>query len=145
MSDELKNFYRVEARDYHSVRYGSWYGQVFAGLHHDILRQVLDNLPREARILDVATGTGHSLDVLQYAGKDIYATDLTMEMLHACRERIDPRSGINYLASNALSLPFADSTFDLVNSSRFLHLLQKAEQRQVLAELGRVLRPGGYW
>ena len=143
MPEDLKEFYRDEAQHYHAVRYGSWYGRLFAGLHHAVLRQALEKLPVGGRVLDVATGTGHSLDVLQHATKELFATDLTIEMLQACRARFDPQAKICYLASNALCLPFPEATFDLVNSSRFFHLLPKNTQIQALEELSRVLKPGG--
>ena len=143
MSAELKGFYRKEARDYHAIRYGSWYGRVFARLHHALMLDVLEQLPAEGRALDVATGTGHSLEVLHSHAKDLFAVDLTMEMLQSCRARLPAEAAVVYLASNALSLPFRDASFDLVNSSRFLHLLPKPLQQQALIEFGRVLKPGG--
>lgn len=143
MKNEVTKFYGNEAHDYHAVRYGSWYGRLFAQLHHAVLRDTVALLAPEASVLDVATGTGHSLDVLQHAGGARFATDLTIEMLDACRSRIDPMSNIHYVLSDALHLPFPDNSFDFVNSSRFLHLLPKSGQRKVLDELQRVLRPGG--
>jgi ubiquinone/menaquinone biosynthesis C-methylase UbiE len=61
------------------------------------------------------------------------------ELLAQARLRSPP--GVEYLEADATALPFAAGSFDLVCSSRVLHHVARPEL--VLAEMNRVLRPGG--
>jgi ubiquinone/menaquinone biosynthesis C-methylase UbiE len=45
--------------------------------------------------------------------------------------------------ANARFLPFSDHTFDLVISFRFLHLFSMDDQKILLGEMHRVVKPGG--
>lgn len=47
------------------------------------------------------------------------------------------------VCSDARALPFADATFDLVETDFLLQFFDREERRKVLAEWARVLRPGG--
>jgi len=40
-------------------------------------------------------------------------------------------------------LPFSNDTFDVVVSSRFLHLFSETQQQLFVQEMGRILKPGG--
>jgi ubiquinone/menaquinone biosynthesis C-methylase UbiE len=62
-------------------------------------------------------------------------------MMRQARVRADSRA--LFVESDAFRLPFADKVFTLVISTRFLHLLPPGEQKAVLAEMLRVMKPGG--
>lgn len=143
MKKEHSRFYQKEAGRYHELRYGSWYGSIAAEAHHDILREILAGRERPLIILDVACGTGHNIGVLSEAGDLVVACDLTPEMMEMARKRLGPRRNVHYLRGDAFQIPFLDNTFDVVTSSRFLHLLDDSRQKKVLLEILRVLKPGG--
>ena len=102
-----------------------------------------------ARVLDAGCGTGlltlALLRVLRRPAK-ITAVDLSGRSLQTARRAVrklgaDPRHKISFVRANALSLPFPADSFDLVVTSGVLEYLPL---REGLAELSRVLAPGGY-
>ena len=100
--------------------------------------------PRYGRVLEVGAGTGFFLLNLHQAGfvEHAYACDISPGMLAACRGNAD-RLGIPLVtaAGDAEAIPFRDGAFDLVVGHAFLHHLP--DPRAALAEIRRVLRPGG--
>lgn len=92
-------------------------------------------------VLEVAIGTGRNLD-LYPPGVDLTGLDYSPAMLAIARERaralglrVDLRDG------DAHALPFADASFDTVVCT--LGLCSVHDDRRAVAELVRVLRPGG--
>ena len=140
---DYQQFYSDEASGYDSRRYGSAYGTLFRRLQRAaVVRALADVGAPPVRILDVATGTGQMLPVLRAAGATVVASDLTVAMLGEAR-RILGNSGIAYCVGDAFSLPYASGRFDVVASSRFLHLFDIAGQGALIREMARVLAPGG--
>lgn len=88
------------------------------------------------RALDLGCGTGLNLDKLaQYARPT--GTDFSEEALHFCLER-----GHTSLAkADAAALPFPDREFDIITALDVIEHLD--DDHIALAELRRVLRPGG--
>jgi ubiquinone/menaquinone biosynthesis C-methylase UbiE len=101
-------------------------------------------LRRYGRVLEVGAGTGFFLLNLWQAGfvGEAHANDLSPGMLGACAANA-ARLGcaLRTAAGDAESLPYADGTFDLVVGHAFLHHLP--DYRSAIAEMRRVLRPGG--
>ena len=56
-------------------------------------------------------------------------------------ERLEPH-GIDYVHASAGHVPYADGTFDFVTA--FMSLMDMPGLERVLAEIHRVLRPGGF-
>lgn len=135
-----QSFYTDIAGKYHSLRYGGRYGGLFRQLHHEVLDTLLPN-GSTARVLEVACGTGHTTELLQAKGNDYIACDLTNGMLEHARERLGATAQL--VRTNALRLPFPEASFDVVLSTRFLHLFPVERQRLILAEMLRVLKPEG--
>jgi ubiquinone/menaquinone biosynthesis C-methylase UbiE len=98
-------------------------------------------------VLEVAVGTGVVFAELVKAnrsGKN-EGIDLTEAMLEQARRRL-ARLGIRAYRlqrGDASALPFADGSFDLVVNNYMFDLLPEADFAPVLAEMRRVLRPGG--
>ena len=97
---------------------------------------------RGKRILEVGVGAG--TDHLQWAraGCDCFGVDLTDAGIEMTKERL----ALYGLAStlqrvDAETLPFDDGFFDLVYSWGVIH--HSARPERILAEIRRVLRPGG--
>jgi SAM-dependent methyltransferase len=89
-------------------------------------------------ILDCGCGTGHNLTWLRRYGR-AYGIDLTWAGLQFARgrgERLTARA-------SAAQLPFASGRFDLVTSFDVLYALDDETERQAIAEMARVLKPGG--
>ncbi len=96
------------------------------------------------RVLDVATGTGGVALALRAAtGAEITGIDLTARMLDGARQKIARRgeTGVHLVQGRAEDLPFADETFDAVTLTYLLRYV--TDPAATIAELARVLRPGG--
>lgn len=135
-----RTFYDQEATAYESTRYGSPYGRLFRAAHLATLDQVLE--PAQ-KVLDVASGTGQLLPALVKYGQEVVAIDLTPAMLEESRKRHAGEARITYAVGDASRLPYPDHSFDIVASARFLHLFEPHRQAEFIAEMARVLRPGG--
>lgn len=140
LDHQHKSFYTDIAGKYHGLRYGGRYGGLFRQLHHETLDALLPS-DKGSLVLEVACGTGHTTELLQAKAIDYIACDLTPNMLAQARARLGRSSPL--AQANALCLPFAESSFDVVLSTRFLHLFPAERQRLILAEMLRVLKPGG--
>jgi demethylmenaquinone methyltransferase/2-methoxy-6-polyprenyl-1,4-benzoquinol methylase len=106
--------------------------------------RVRDVLKRPgARVLDLACGTGDLLIALEReAGRTLIGSDFCHPMLtfaHAKLERDRLKSVL--VESDALALPFPDSSLDLITIAFGYRNL--ANYRAGLDEMRRVLRPGG--
>jgi demethylmenaquinone methyltransferase / 2-methoxy-6-polyprenyl-1,4-benzoquinol methylase len=93
------------------------------------------------RILDVACGTGDlALTLFEITGAGVVGTDFCRPMLDIAAGKTSGR--IRYVEGDALNLPFRDGTFDVVTIAFGLRNLSNVESG--LAELSRVLKPGGW-
>ena len=95
------------------------------------------------RMLDVATGTGEVLRQLarrRERPREAVGVDASAAMLAHVRT-LPP--GWSVRLADARRLPFGDAEFDVVSASYLLHVLPDADLPLVVAELRRVLRPGG--
>jgi demethylmenaquinone methyltransferase/2-methoxy-6-polyprenyl-1,4-benzoquinol methylase len=98
-----------------------------------------------SRVLDVAAGTGLvSIELAARRNVLVTAIDLSPRMLLHGRRSIRGaglEDRISIVNGRAEQLPFADATFDSVT---FTYLLRYVDDPQAtLAEMARVLRPGG--
>ena len=105
-------------------------------------------LPQDGdRVLEVATGTGVQLSALARRNPSglTIGLELAEGMVIETRNRLstDHLVGVPILRADALRMPFADLSFDLVTNSYMLDLLPRELIPMALKEFGRVLRPGG--
>jgi len=93
--------------------------------------------PAAARILDAGCGTGNNLLHLGRFGSPV-GIDLAEEALVFCRGR-----GVSVARAGLLQLPFVDQSFDLVTSFDVIYHRWVTDDRAAVAEMARVLKPGG--
>jgi ubiquinone/menaquinone biosynthesis C-methylase UbiE len=95
-----------------------------------------------SQVLDLGCGTAQLTDDLrrQWPRATVVGLDLSAEMLAAAQRRLGA-SSIDFVRANSAALPFAEGSFDLVTSSLSYHWYPDAGR--VLAQLARVIRPGG--
>jgi ubiquinone/menaquinone biosynthesis C-methylase UbiE len=93
------------------------------------------------RTLEVAVGTGRNLTAYP-TGVDLVGVDLSSGMLSIARRRSDELGRpIKLCQAAAERLPFPDASFDSVACT--LAVCSVADRRTAIAEMIRVLRPGG--
>ena len=93
-----------------------------------------------ARVLDVACGTGDlSIQLFEGPGARVIGLDFCRPMLEIAARKA---AQIPLVEADALDLPFADRTFEVVTIAFGLRNL--ADTEQGLKELRRVLEPGGW-
>ncbi|MBK9475048.1 MAG: demethylmenaquinone methyltransferase [Tetrasphaera sp.] len=90
------------------------------------------------RVLDIAAGTGTSSEPFADAGVEVVPADFSLGMLRVGHRR---RGDLAFTAADAMRLPFADASFDVVTMS--FGLRNVADPDAALAEFLRVTRPGG--
>jgi SAM-dependent methyltransferase len=115
--------------DYHRAPDPDWdyYPTYLAKL--EVVRQWLDHLPPGTRVLDAGCGEGILVDE--------YASKLGIEGLDENYSSARVRSG------SLMALPYADATFDRAMCLDVLEHLSFDDQPRALAELHRVVKPGG--
>jgi ubiquinone/menaquinone biosynthesis C-methylase UbiE len=113
-------------------------------------RRVLElAAPRDGEdVLEVATGTGVQLVRLAQArdGGRTVGVELAEGMVNQTRRRLAAAGlaeRVELIQGNALELPFAEASFDLLVNSYMLDLLPRDDIPRAVAEFERVLRPGG--
>jgi SAM-dependent methyltransferase len=92
------------------------------------------------RILDAGCGSGPLLAALRDRGATVAGFDRSAGMLEVARRRLGDDGDLR-VAELGGPLPFPDGVFDDVTASLVLHYLK--DWGPALAELRRVLRPGG--
>jgi ubiquinone/menaquinone biosynthesis C-methylase UbiE len=95
-----------------------------------------------ARVLDVATGGGHTALALAGVARHVTAYDVTEPMLRAARGLLRERgAAAAFVAGDVEALPFRDGVFDVVTCRIAAHHF--ASVPGAVREVRRVLRPGG--
>lgn len=101
---------------------------------------------RGREVLDVGCGTGViSLLALEKGAAKVVCSDISgymLEMGRAKAQRLGYGDRMDFRRMDAESLPFANASFDLVMSGMALGIIPDSEK--AVAEMVRVLRPGGY-
>lgn len=153
-----------DIRSFWKALYDSLYDDVDSGLTREALLQGLDDLEdmfrfrehmavvempldqlRGKRVLEIGPGAGgHSALFAKY-GAIMTSLDITFDRARATGAKFrlmgELAEGCAALQGDSEMLPFADDTFDIVYSNGVLH--HTADTEQAIAEVKRVLKPGG--
>lgn len=105
------------------------------------------DIRENSHVLDIACGTGTTSFFLndKYNCK-VTGIDIDEILINKAKSKLykdNLNRKIDFKLGNALKLPFADNTFDVVISQAFFVLVE--EQELALSEIYRVLKPGGYF
>ena len=127
-------------------RWASVYVVVFGIISAPARRRAIDlvNLLPGGRVLEVGVGTGLALPSYN-AGKRITGIDLSTEMLERARERVAEQCLNNVealLELDAEETGFPDASFDIAVAMFVASVVP--HPKQLLAEMRRVVRPGGH-
>lgn len=110
------------------------------GLHRHWKRELvrMAKVQRGERALDLCTGTGDLAIRLKSEGAEVIGSDFSAGMLAQAKKRAPE---LEWVEADALHLPFATATFDLVTIGYGLRNLPDFEAG--IREMGRILKPGG--
>ncbi|MDH5717209.1 MAG: class I SAM-dependent methyltransferase [Spirochaetia bacterium] len=97
----------------------------------------------ENRILEIACGTGSLYLILKNIYYNLYALDISLEML----KKLSQKGGKNLLAADMKKLPFGKNTFKAIISTHdsINYMLKKTNLDEHFCETSRVLEPKGYY
>ena len=124
---------------------GAWtmWGADMRRMFADVAR--IADTPAGTSVLDIPCGGGLALRVLRPGQPVRYvAADVSPYMLQRARDeaaRMQVQDAIEFVEADVTALEFDDASFDLCVTYNGLHCLP--DPRGALAELTRVLRPGG--
>lgn len=93
------------------------------------------------RTLELGAGTGANLDLYPGSVTELVLSEPDPHMVRKLGERLTGRDEVELVQAPAESLPFEDGSFDTVVIT--LVLCTAPDPSGVLAEVARVLRPGG--
>jgi ubiquinone/menaquinone biosynthesis C-methylase UbiE len=93
-------------------------------------------------VLDIATGGGHVTKQVSPYVSQVFATDLTKEMLATAQKHVKTDcDNVWFIVADAENLPFLDESFDAVTCRIAAHHFPNPQQ--FFREAARVLKPGG--
>jgi SAM-dependent methyltransferase len=98
------------------------------------------------RFLEIGVGTGRIALPFAQIGADYTGADLSLPMMEVLRKKIaaipERAVRLKLALADAMALPFADASFDVIIMIQLLHLV--SDWRQTLRQCRRVLRDGGW-
>jgi ubiquinone/menaquinone biosynthesis C-methylase UbiE len=116
-------------------------GRITDALEERLVFELLGPVDR-LNVLDVGCGDGALASALSRRGAAVTGLDADPRMLVAAQARAEAESiGLNLVCGRAEALPFPDGVFDRVMAVTVLCFVHEADR--AIAEMARVLRPGG--
>jgi ubiquinone/menaquinone biosynthesis C-methylase UbiE len=120
--------------------YEAWYqtiGRRSDQLEKKLLAWLISRFPTASTLLEVGCGSGHFTRWIGERTLQVTGLDVSFPMLSEAVQL----DGVPYILGDALALPFADNTFDLVTLITALEFV--SEPQLALAEALRVANPAG--
>jgi ubiquinone/menaquinone biosynthesis C-methylase UbiE len=142
----LRETYSRNADRYDAERSVNAKARRFFEQAYDTIDQLLGPLSESAVHVDMPVGTGRFLLHLRDRGRThrMIGIDIAAGMLRVCHEKARQRGAAIALSfGDAFRLPLASDSVDALTSPRFFHLFPRTLWPGLLAELHRVLKPGG--
>ncbi len=94
----------------------------------------------DTRILDLCCGSGQATRFLVNYSQNVTGLDASPLSIERSKNNVP---NATYIQAFAEDMPFEDSSFDVVHTSAALHEMQHEQLQKIIAEVYRVLKPGG--
>jgi ubiquinone/menaquinone biosynthesis C-methylase UbiE len=112
-------------------------------LHTQVLPWLTERADIGPELIEIGAGPGASTEWLRHRVRRLVAVELDSVAADLLRKRFAD-SNVEVVAADGTDLPFDDGSFDSAASFTMLHHVPTAKlQDALLAEMARVLRPGG--
>ena len=127
----------------------NWGFEVLAGRQHEAFRRHLLELTALAGgecLLDAGCGTGMMAlrTAARYPGCTLHGIDISPKMIAVARRDAEKQGlAVDFRVGSITDLPYPGDSFDVVTTNIMYHHLDVAEKRRAIAEIARVLKPGG--
>jgi len=139
--------YEVGAEGYRDV---ARYDHRYTGAANEYRQIVMANAYRGLigtlkgkRVLDVGCGSGRGIVGFAPEAEFIAGCDASVDMLGLTARKLTGGTRWALVSAYAQQLPFVSNAFDVVTALNFLHLFSLKTQRDMIAEMKRVTKPGG--
>ncbi len=133
---ESKEYFADVAKNWDEMRVGYFTEK----MRDDAIARI--NLPPGAIVADVGTGTGFMIQGLAPLVSGVYGFDESSEMLAVASRNLAGYSNVQLREAQGAVLPVPADSFDAVFGNMYLH--HTIDPAASVAELARVLRPGGW-
>lgn len=132
----LHSYYAARASEYDLI-----YQKPERQRNLQALQEWLPTFFEDARMLEVACGTGFWTQFIAPVAAKIFAVDIAVETLQIARRRV-PTNKVAFMIADAYSLPCRADEFDAAFAGFWFSHVPKSRQRAFLVSLGKTLRPG---
>lgn len=96
----------------------------------------------ETTVLDLCCGSGQTTAFLTARSQHVTGLDASPLSIQRAQRNV-PQA--DYVEAFAEAMPLADNTFEIVHTSAAMHEMEASQLKQILQEVYRVLKPGGYF
>lgn len=105
---------------------------------------ILQDLPKGKRVLDIGCGNGYSTGIFAERSAFVLGIDYSEAMIKRASNKFAGVPNVGFQVQDALALDLPAAEFDVAISQRCLiNLVSWEAQQQALANIARVLKPGG--
>ena len=105
-------------------------------------RRVYDMFDQHGgKVLDIGCGPGIVTEWLLQQDCEVHGVDVAPQMIEICEQRFGNSAKAEFRVARVEKLPYEDGYFDSVIAMGLMEYLE--DDRTALAEMNRVLRPGG--
>ena len=113
---------------------------------NDELSLLAELVPLQAQsIIELGCGSARLARTLLERWPLCHVTGLEVDAVQHAKNLASPQAGLRFVAAGAQAVPFPDASFDLALMLKSLHHVPMESMDAALAEVARVLRPGGFF
>ena len=107
----------------------------------DIVKAKLMKLPDLGELLELGCGTGYYTETIAQKADNVFATDLSSELLEMANRRLNEFDNITIQKENCLDTSFTSNEFNSVFMANIVHVIENP--LEALRESHRILKDNG--